>query len=144
MPQVVLSTSRQLREPRNVETRQYRPSAPATIMRILRLRTFKVTPSSRLETQSHRISGLLSTSTLYPAWRSAFGVVGVRAERCSRGLHSDLRCIVVDAFTPYQRYGAGIAIEDAYVLSNILDLVFKVNGLELAFRVFDYTCRECS
>jgi hypothetical protein len=34
--------------------------------------------------------------TLYPASRNALAVVGVRAERCLRCLHSDLRCIVVD------------------------------------------------
>lgn len=47
-------------------------------------------------------------------------------------------------FTPHQSSGAGMAIEDAYVLSNILGLVHKANELEPAFRAFDYIRRERS
>ena len=53
-------------------------------------------------------------------------------------------CLMGDAAhasTPHQGAGAGMALEDAYVLSNLLGLVEQVDEIDGAFRVFDATRR---
>jgi salicylate hydroxylase len=54
-------------------------------------------------------------------------------------------CIIGDAAhatTPHQGAGAGMAIEDAYVLSNLLGEVKSPNSIEAAFKAFDAVRRE--
>lgn len=49
-------------------------------------------------------------------------------------------CLLGDAAhasTPHQGAGAGMALEDAYVLSDLLGSVRTVEGIEAAFRVYD-------
>ena len=54
-------------------------------------------------------------------------------------------CLLGDAAhasTPHQGAGAGMALEDAYVLSNLLGQVEQVDEIEEAFRVYDATRRQ--
>ena len=56
-------------------------------------------------------------------------------------------CVMGDAAhasTPHQGAGAGMAIEDAYVLSGLLGTVRGVEEAEAAFRAFDDVRRERS
>lgn len=54
-------------------------------------------------------------------------------------------CVIGDAAhasTPHQGSGAGMAIEDSYVLSNLLGQVEDPKDVELAFQAFDAVRRE--
>src|SRR5256885_2659999 len=54
-------------------------------------------------------------------------------------------CLLGDAAhasTPHQGAGAGMALEDAYVLSNLLGMVTQVDEIEDAFRVYDAMRRQ--
>jgi len=54
-------------------------------------------------------------------------------------------CIQGDAAhgsTPHQGSGAGMAIEDSYVLSNLMAAVEDASGIESAFKAFDAVRRE--
>ncbi|KAF6831625.1 mannitol 1-phosphate dehydrogenase [Colletotrichum plurivorum] len=56
-------------------------------------------------------------------------------------------CLLGDAAhasTPHKGSGAGMAIEDAYVLGNLLGFVDSAEGIENAFAVYDRTRRERS
>ena len=54
-------------------------------------------------------------------------------------------CMMGDAAhasTPHQGAGAGMAIEDAYVLSHLLGQLKDVKGIKAAFKAFDVVRRE--
>lgn len=54
-------------------------------------------------------------------------------------------CLLGDAAhatTPHQGAGAGMCIEDSYVLANLIKDANNVDDLERAFKAFDYTRRE--
>lgn len=61
--------------------------------------------------------------------------------------HSGRVCLLGDAAhasTPHKGSGAGMAIEDAYVLGNLLGFVDDRDGIESALAVYDRTRRERS
>lgn len=54
-------------------------------------------------------------------------------------------CLLGDAAhatTPHQGAGAGMCIEDSYILANLIKEVDDVKDLERAFKAFDHTRRE--
>jgi salicylate hydroxylase len=54
-------------------------------------------------------------------------------------------CLLGDAAhatTPHQGAGAGMCIEDSYILANLIKDANNVDDLERAFKAFDYTRRE--
>ncbi|KAJ4384697.1 hypothetical protein N0V86_000298 [Didymella sp. IMI 355093] len=54
-------------------------------------------------------------------------------------------CLLGDAAhatTPHQGAGAGMCIEDSYILANLIKDAYNVDDLERAFKAFDYTRRE--
>lgn len=56
-------------------------------------------------------------------------------------------CLLGDAAhatTPHQGAGAGMCIEDSYILANLIKDAKDVNDLESAFKAFDQTRRERS
>ncbi|KAF1923627.1 mannitol 1-phosphate dehydrogenase [Didymella exigua CBS 183.55] len=59
--------------------------------------------------------------------------------------HKGRLCLLGDAAhatTPHQGAGAGMCIEDSYILANLIKDANNVNDLECAFHAFDYTRRE--
>lgn len=54
-------------------------------------------------------------------------------------------CLLGDAAhatTPHQGAGAGMCIEDSYILANLIKDANTVDDLEMAFKAFDHTRRE--
>ncbi|OLN95260.1 Salicylate hydroxylase 4 [Colletotrichum chlorophyti] len=65
----------------------------------------------------------------------------------SHTYHQGRVCLLGDAAhasTPHKGSGAGMAIEDAYVMGNLLALVTDPGGIELAFAAYNKTRKERS